>query len=155
MSIERQCEENLPWNALKRQARDISKPEFCVVLRMPNEATSLRTHGFQTGQSFLYQRFANALSLVRRKDRNRPKTVPVWGAIRHDHGRKGDMPYHPVIGFCNQRYRKRMSGAQRGGVATKYLPNYLAWMRISEWYKGDLKPEYFVISGLGRQLINC
>jgi transposase-like protein len=42
----------------------------------------------------------------------------------------------------------------RRGVATKYLPNYLAWMRISEWYKGELKPEYFVISGLGRQLIN-
>jgi transposase-like protein len=40
------------------------------------------------------------------------------------------------------------------GVATKYMPNYLAWMRISEWYKGDLKPEHFVISGLGRQLIN-
>jgi transposase-like protein len=42
----------------------------------------------------------------------------------------------------------------RRGVATKYMPNYLAWMRVSEWYKGDLKPEYFVISGLGRQLIN-
>jgi transposase-like protein len=42
----------------------------------------------------------------------------------------------------------------RRGVATKYMPNYLAWMRMNEWYKGDLKPEYFVISGLGRQLIN-
>jgi hypothetical protein len=38
------------------------------------------------------------------------------------------------------------------GVATKYMPNYLAWMRVAEWY--DLKPEYLVISGLGRQLIN-
>lgn len=42
----------------------------------------------------------------------------------------------------------------RRGVSTKYMPNYLAWMRVSEWYKGDLKPEHFVISGLGRQLIN-
>ncbi|WNO03989.1 IS1595 family transposase [Rhodoferax mekongensis] len=43
----------------------------------------------------------------------------------------------------------------RRGVSTKYMPNYLAWTRLDEWYKGDLKPEYFVISGLGRQLINC
>ena len=42
----------------------------------------------------------------------------------------------------------------RRGIATKYLPNYLAWMRMSEWYKGDLRTEYFVISGPGRQLIN-
>lgn len=76
-AIKRQGEKNLLRNALKHQARDILKPEFCVVFRMPNEATSLRTHGFQTGQSFLYQRFANALPLVLRQYRNRPKTVPV------------------------------------------------------------------------------
>lgn len=40
------------------------------------------------------------------------------------------------------------------GVSTKYMPNYLAWMRLKEWYKNDLKPEHFVISGLGRQIIN-
>lgn len=40
------------------------------------------------------------------------------------------------------------------GVATKYLPHYLAWMRVWEWYKQDVKPEHFIVSGLGIQLIN-
>ena len=33
--------------------------------------------------------------------------------------------------------------------------DYLTKDEIKNLYKGDLKPEYFVISGLGRQLINC
>jgi transposase-like protein len=40
------------------------------------------------------------------------------------------------------------------GVSTKYLPNYLAWMRLQQWFKDDLKPEHFIISGVGKQLIN-
>ncbi|MDO8415574.1 MAG: IS1595 family transposase, partial [Agitococcus sp.] len=40
------------------------------------------------------------------------------------------------------------------GVATKYLPHYLAWMRVQEWFKNELRPEHFVISGLGKQIIN-
>ena len=31
------------------------------------------------------------------------------------------------------------------GVATKYRPNHLAWMRVSEWYGGH---EALVISSL-------
>ena len=40
------------------------------------------------------------------------------------------------------------------GVSTKYLPNYLAWMRMRQWFKDDLRPEHFIISGVGKQLIN-
>jgi hypothetical protein len=43
---------------------------------------------------------------------------------------------------------------QLRGVSTKHLPNYLAWMRLWEWFKEGIKPEHFVVSGLGRQLIN-
>ncbi len=42
----------------------------------------------------------------------------------------------------------------RRGVATKYLPNYLAWMRMREWFKDDLRPERFIESALGRKIIN-
>ncbi|MDD5326175.1 MAG: IS1595 family transposase, partial [Polaromonas sp.] len=34
------------------------------------------------------------------------------------------------------------------------LPNYLAWMRMRQWFKDGLRPEHFIISGVGRQLIN-
>lgn len=62
--------------------------------------------------------------------------------------------YHvQSVNSYHQRLRTWINGDLRG-VATKYMPNYLAWMRVTEWYKSDLKPEYFVISGLGRQLIN-
>jgi len=43
---------------------------------------------------------------------------------------------------------------QLRGVSTKHLPNYLAWMRLWEWFKEGIKPEHFVVSGLGKQLIN-
>jgi hypothetical protein len=39
-------------------------------------------------------------------------------------------------------------------VATKYLDNYLAWLRMWEWFKDGVKPEHFIVSGLGQQIIN-
>ncbi len=62
--------------------------------------------------------------------------------------------YH--VQTVNSYHERLQSWLTRGPrcVATKHLPNYLAWMRIAEWYRGDLKPEHFVTSGLGRQLIN-
>jgi transposase-like protein len=65
-----------------------------------------------------------------------------------------DGVYHVQSVNSYQERLKTWLNRDRRGVATKYMPNYLAWMRMSEWYKGELKPEYFVISGLGRQLIN-
>jgi hypothetical protein len=69
-------------------------------------------------------------------------------------GRVVEGLYH--VQTVNSYHERLQSWLSRGlrGVATKDLPNYLAWMRVSEWYRGDLKPEHFVISGLGRQLIN-
>lgn len=65
-----------------------------------------------------------------------------------------DGVYHvQSVNSYHQRLKTWINRDLRG-VSTKYMPNYLAWMRVAEWYKGDLKPEYFVISGLGRQLIN-
>lgn len=54
--------------------------------------------------------------------------------------------YHEVL--------KTWINRELRGVSTKYLPNYLAWMRLQQWFKGDLRPEHFIISGIGKQLIN-
>jgi len=54
--------------------------------------------------------------------------------------------YHEVL--------KTWINRELRGVSTKYLPNYLAWMRMRQWFKGDLRAEHFVISGVGKQLIN-
>jgi hypothetical protein len=40
------------------------------------------------------------------------------------------------------------------GVATKYLDNYLARMRVRMRSKEGIKLERFIVSGLERQLIN-
>jgi hypothetical protein len=40
------------------------------------------------------------------------------------------------------------------GVATKYLPNYVAWQRLLSWFKQGVTPNEFIASALGRQLIN-
>lgn len=80
----------------------------------------------------------------------------AYHAVAVSYGpRVADGVYHVQTVNSYHERMKTWLNRDRRGVATKYLPNYLAWMRMSEWYKGDLKPEYFVISGLGRQLINC
>ena len=54
--------------------------------------------------------------------------------------------YHEVL--------KTWINRELRGVSTKYLPNYLAWMRMRQWFKNDLRPEHFIISGVGKQIIN-
>jgi transposase-like protein len=64
-------------------------------------------------------------------------------------GRVAEGVYHvQTVNSYHQRLQSWLTRDLRG-VSTKYLPNYLAWMRIAEWYR-----EHFVISGLGRQIIN-
>lgn len=74
-------------------------------------------------------------------------------AVGHD-GRVMDGVYH--VQSANSYHERLKSWLERDlrGVSTKYLPHYLAWMRVSEWFKSSAKPEHFVISGLGKQLIN-
>jgi transposase-like protein len=80
------------------------------------------------------------------------EAVPVYGTT---HTRAGpDAVYH-VQSVNNYHERlKSWINAELRGVATKYLPNYLAWMRMFEWFKADRNPEYFLLTGLGIQLIN-
>ena len=54
--------------------------------------------------------------------------------------------YHEVL--------KTWINRELRGVSTKYLPNYLAWMRMRQWFKDDLRPEHFIISGVGKQMFN-
>lgn len=74
-------------------------------------------------------------------------------AVTYD-GRVKDGVYH--VQSVNNYHERMKSWINNGlrGVSTKYLPNYLAWMRLREWFKDGLKPEHFVASALGRQLIN-
>jgi transposase-like protein len=74
-------------------------------------------------------------------------------AVSYD-GRVSDEGFHvQSVNSYHQRLKSWINRDLRG-VATSYLPNYLAWMRIREWFKTDLKPEHFVVSGLGKQVIN-
>jgi transposase-like protein len=74
-------------------------------------------------------------------------------AVTYD-GRVQDGVYHvQTVNNYHARLKAWINGRLRG-VATKYLPNYLAWMRMWEWFKDGIKPDHFIISGLGHQLIN-
>ena len=41
-----------------------------------------------------------------------------------------------------------------GGVSARHLPKYLAWTRTFAGYQDKPKPEIYLISALGKQLIN-
>lgn len=74
-------------------------------------------------------------------------------AVSH-HGRVSNEGFHiQSVNNYQQRLKSWINRDLRG-VSTSYLPNYLAWMRIREWFKTELQPEHFVVSGLGKQLIN-
>ncbi len=69
-------------------------------------------------------------------------------------GRVKDGVYHVQSVNRYHENLKTWINRELRGVSTKYLANYLAWMRIREWFKDDLRPEHFIASGLGKQLIN-
>ena len=81
--------------------------------------------------------------------------VPVKSVATSWHGPVLDNVYH--VQSVNSYHEKLKTWIQRErrGVSTKYLPNYLAWKRVLEWFKGDIKPEHFIASALGRQIVNA
>ena len=70
------------------------------------------------------------------------------------HGPVLDKVYH--VQSVNNYHERLKSWIQRKlrGVSTKYLPSYLAWMRLTTWNKTGVTPREIVISALGRQIIN-
>ncbi len=75
-------------------------------------------------------------------------------AVSYDGRVQGGVYHVQTVNNYHQRLRGWVNGQLRG-VSTKYMPNYLAWMRTLEWFKDQgAKPEHFVLSGLGQQLIN-
>ncbi len=82
----------------------------------PWHLQSLPDNTCYVGVSFYRETpYANAdmqssLPLVLRQNGNRPKAIPVRCAIGNGHGRESNMPYHPAIRFCDQRYRKSFGG---------------------------------------------
>ena len=57
---------------------------------------------------------------------------------------------------ANNYHEQLKTWIQRGlrGVATKYLPNYLAWHRLMTWNKAGLTSFDVLRSALGQQVIN-
>lgn len=74
-------------------------------------------------------------------------------AVSYD-GRVSEGIYHlQTVNNYHERL-KTWTNRQLRGAATKHRDNYLAWMRMREWFKEGVEPEHFIISVLGRQLIN-
>ncbi len=74
-------------------------------------------------------------------------------AVSYD-GRISEGVYRvQTVNNYHERF-KTWVNRQLRGVSTRHLPNYLAWMRLWEWFKEGIKPEHFVVSGLRKQLIN-
>lgn len=70
------------------------------------------------------------------------------------HGPVLDKVYH--VQSANNYHERLKSWIQRKlrGVATKYLPNYLAWQRLMSWGKTGVSAEEVIASALGRQVVN-
>lgn len=114
MAIKRQGEEDLFRYSLADKPPDVLETEAPVVSRMTHEAASPGTKGFQTQHPFLYQRAANASSLVLRQYRHRSKSVPVRGPVGNRHRGECDMSDYAPIHFSYKRDRERLGGTQCG-----------------------------------------
>lgn len=73
-------------------------------------------------------------------------------ASRHGHVR--DKIYHvQSVNHYHERLGSWICRRLRG-VATKYLPHYLAWMRLMSWKNVGVSAADIVESALGRQVVN-
>ena len=65
-----------------------------------------------------------------------------------------DKVYH--VQSANSYHERLKTWIQRGlrGVSTKYLPSYLAWMRLSTWDKDCVSTDNIIASAMGIQIIN-
>lgn len=80
--------------------------------------------------------------------------VATKSFVASHHGHVLDRAYH--VQTANQ-YHGTLKGwiqVALRGVATKYLPHYLAWMRLMSWDGRGVSPREIVASALGRQVIN-
>lgn len=69
-------------------------------------------------------------------------------------GRVSKSDHH--VQTVNNYYEQSKTRVNRQirSVSTKRFPNYLAWVRLWDWFKEGIKTEHFIIFGLGKQLIN-
>ncbi len=80
--------------------------------------------------------------------------VPTKSFVASYHGAVLDNVYH--VQTANNYHEQLKTWIQRGlrGVATKNLPFYLAWKRLSSWEKGGVSAPDILVSAMGRQVIN-
>lgn len=79
-------------------------------------------------------------------------TLKMFSASKH--GCPINPSFHvQTVNSYHSRRKEWFNGRCRG-VATKYLPNYVAWQRLLEWFRKGVTPNEFIASALGRQLIN-
>jgi len=79
-------------------------------------------------------------------------TTKQFVASYHGHVREGGFHVQNV-----NNYHARLQGwilHRLRGVATKYLPHYLAWMRLMSWKTNGLNPSEIIASAMGKQAIN-
>lgn len=79
-------------------------------------------------------------------------TTKHFVASEHGHVREGGFHVQNV-----NNYHGRLQGwilHRLRGVATKYLPNYLAWMRLMSWKRRGLDSDDIIASAMGYQAIN-
>lgn len=80
--------------------------------------------------------------------------VPAKRFVASRDGHVRDKIYH--VQSVNQ-YHERLGswiGRRLRGVATKYLPHYLGWMRLMSWKNVGVSAADIVRSALGQQLVN-
>lgn len=90
-------------------------------------------------------------SAVLRLDKSMGVETRYFVAGYHGHTNK---TFH--VQTANNYHEQLKSWIQRSrrGLATKYLPNYLAWHRLMTWNRGGLTSFDVLRSALGQQVIN-
>jgi len=67
-----------------------------------------------------------------------PRTCRIKARAVAYSGRVKEQIYHVQSVNRYHEVLKTWINRELRGVSTKYLPNYLAWMRLQQWFKGDL-----------------
>jgi transposase-like protein len=132
------------------RGRGLPATTDCVLERMTGKAVTEALSGVVTPGETVVCTDGHSAFLGLQHSLN----VATKSFVASEHGPVLDRVYH--VQTVNQ-YHGALKGWIQGrlrGVATKYLPHYLAWMRLKSWDSRGVSPPDIVASALGKQVIN-
>ena len=109
---QREAKEDFRGDAFHGQRRQVLEAKTLVVSGMPDQRTALSAQRAELAQTLAYQRSADSVALVRRRDGDWSEDIPAAFRAVDEGGREGDVSDDDSIDFRHQSDGQRARRTQ-------------------------------------------